>query len=195
MIYFFINVLMYSFLIILLYKYFNRNKITVLDFLLLLFNINLYLILLFRDFNFFYGIISSILIISIKELCFFLFNNKKETSKEVFLIKEGIINFHELVNNNYSYTKLVNYLKRKKIKLDEVEYCILKNKEITIIKTGDIKNYPISIIVDGKVMENNLKLINKDIDWLNIELNNNNLDSNSVEYAYFKRDKLYFVTN
>lgn len=195
MIYFLVNVMMYAILIIIMYIYFNRNKITVLDFLLLLFNINLYLILLFQDINFFYGIITSILIISIKELCMFFFNSKKEPSKEVFLIKEGIINFHELVNSNYSYDKLIKYLKNKNIKLDEIEYCILKDKKITIIKNGDIKNYPISIIVDGKVMENNLKLINKDTKWLEIELDSNNLEVNLIEYAYFKKDKLYFITH
>ena len=191
MIYFYINLVMYSLLIILLYKYFSRVKITILDFLLLFFNINLYLILLFKDFNFIYGLISSILIILIKELSLLLFKEKKN-SKEIFLIKEGIINFHELVNNNYSYDKLINYLKRKKIKLDEIEYCILNNNKLTIIKNSDIKNYPISIIVDGKVIENNLKLINKDINWLKLELNNNDL--NSIDYAYFKKDKLYFIT-
>ena len=191
MIYFYINLVMYSLLIVLLYKYFNRVKITILDFLLLFFNINLYLILLFKDFNFIYGLISSILIILIKELSLLLFKDKKH-EKQIFLIKEGIINFHELVNNNYSYDKLINYLKRKRIKLDEIEYCILKDKRLTIIKNSDIKNYPISIIIDGKVIENNLKLINKDIDWLKLELNNNDL--NNIDYAYFKKDKLYFIT-
>ena len=191
MIYFYINLVMYSLLIVILYKYFNRVKITILDFLLLFFNINLYLILLFKDFNFIYGLISSILIILIKELSLLLFKEKKH-EKQIFLIKEGIINFHELVNNNYSYDKLINYLKRKRIKLDEIEYCILKDKRLTIIKNSDIKNYPISIIIDGKVIENNLKLINKDIDWLKLELNNNDL--NNIDYAYFKKDKLYFIT-
>ena len=191
MIYFYVNLVMYSLLIVVLYKYFNRVKITILDFLLLFFNINLYLILLFKDFNFIYGIISSILIILIKELSLLLFKEKKH-EKQIFLIKEGIINFHELVNNNYSYDKLINYLKRKRIKLDEIEYCILKDSKLTIIKNSDIKNYPISIIVDGKVIENNLKLINKDINWLKLELNNNDL--NNIDYAYFKKDKLYFIT-
>jgi len=191
MIYFYINLVMYSLLIVILYKYFNRVKITILDFLLLFFNINLYLILLFKDFNFIHGIISSILIILIKELSLLLF--KEKNNKEIFLIKEGIINFHELVNNNYSYDKLINYLKRKRIKLDEIEYCILKDSKLTIIKNSDIKNYPISIIIDGKVIENNLKLINKDINWLKLELNDNNL--NNIDYAYFKKDKLYFITS
>ena len=59
--------------------YFNRKKITILDFLLLFFNINLYLILLFKDFNFIYGIISSILIILIKELSLLLFKDKNKS--------------------------------------------------------------------------------------------------------------------
>ena len=190
MIYFYINLVMYSLLIVILYKYFNRVKITILDFLLLFFNINLYLILLFKDFNFIYGLISSILIILIKELSLLLFKEKKH-EKQIFLIKEGIINFHELVNNNYSYDKLINYLKRKKIKLDEIEYCILKDNKLTIIKNNDIKNYPISIIIDGKVIDQNIKT--KEINWLKLELNNNDLKC--IDYAYFKKDKLFFITS
>ena len=195
MIYFFINMIMYILLIIMLYKYFERTRISLLDFLLLLFNANVYLILLFNNFNFLYGAFFSLSTIIIKKAYYYFSNNiKNDNNKEVILIKEGLINFHELVKNNYSYNKLVKYLKRKKIMLDEIEYCFLKDNKLMIVKNDIIKNYPISIIVDGKVLFNNLQTINKDSNWLELELNNKNLNINNVDYAYFKKDKLYFIT-
>lgn len=195
MIYFFINMIMYILLIIMLYKYFERTRISLLDFLLLLFNANVYLILLFNNFNFLYGTFFSLSTIIIKKAYYCFSNNiKNDNNKEVILIKEGLINFHELVKNNYSYNKLVKYLKRKKIMLDEIEYCFLKDNKLMIIKNDIIKSYPISIIVDGKVLFNNLQTINKDSSWLELELNNKNLKINDIDYAYFKKDKLYFIT-
>ena len=194
MVYFFINMIMYILLIIMLYKYFERTRISILDFLLLLFNANVYLIFLFNDLNFLYGLLFSLSTIIIKKAYYYFSSVKNNKQEEVVLIKEGLINFHELVENNYSYNKLIKYLKRKKIMLDEIEYCFLKDNRLIIIKNDIIKNYPISIIIDGKVLFNNLQTINKDSNWLDIELNNKNLNVNNVDYAYFKKDKLYFIT-
>ena len=177
-----------------LYKYFERTRISILDFLLLLFNANVYLIFLFNDLNFLYGLLFSLSTIIIKKAYYYFSSVKNNKQEEVVLIKEGLINFHELVKNNYSYNKLIKYLKRKKIMLDEIEYCFLKDNRLIIIKNDIIKNYPISIIIDGKVLFNNLQTINKDSNWLDIELNNKNLNVNNVDYAYFKKDKLYFIT-
>jgi len=191
---YFINMLMYTFLIIMLYQYFNKTKITILDFLLLLITVNIYTIFIFYNLNFLYGFFFSIIVIIIKKLYFLIINNKK-IEKESILIKEGLINFHTLVENNYSYNKLIKFLKKRKINLDEIEYCFLKNDDLLIIKNDKIKNYPISIIVDGQILSNNLKTIKKDYDWLELELKINKLTIDKVDYAYYKKNKLYFITN
>ena len=128
MIYFFINVMMYLVIIVLLLEYFKERmdrKIMI----IILFNMNTYLFFIYKDINFFYGIL--VLIVSL--ILYYFSNLFDKTSKEIILIKNGNINFHDLVNY-YSYHKLITYLKIHRIKLDEVAYLILKNKRITVIK-------------------------------------------------------------
>ena len=69
--------------------------------------------------------------------------------------------------------------------LGDVEYAILEtsgdvtviqkpNKWATIVEDFDIKpeyeGIPYDLVVDGKIMYNNLKLIDKDYDWLKKEV-------------------------
>ena len=69
--------------------------------------------------------------------------------------------------------------------ISEIEYAIVEaNGELSIMPNGSNRNVTIkdmnlkvekqglcaNIIIDGKVMEHNLKAINRDIDWLNKEL-------------------------
>ena len=188
MIYFFMNILMYLVIILLLIRilYYKMN---IINFIIILFNVNIAFILIYKNINFLYGIIIAI----ISLICSYFFNLLITDNKEIILIKDGNINFHELVNN-YSYYRLIRYLKLHHISLDEVAYLIKKNNNITVIKNRDI-GYPISIILDGKLIDENLILINKDKEWLNNELLQKNLFIKDIDYAYFKKNKIYFINN
>ena len=188
MVYFFINVLMYLVLIFFLVKYLKYQMNTI-SFIVMLFNVNIFSIMIYQNINFIYGIM--VCIISLISLYFF--NMFTKDNKEIILIKNGNINFHELLNN-YSYYRLVNYLRLHRIHLDEVAYCIKKNNNLLVIKNRDI-SYPISIIIDGKLIDENLKLINKDEEWLKRELLEKNLLIKNIDYAYYKKNKIYFVNN
>lgn len=134
MIYFFINITMYLVAIILLIKYFQSNM-TITSFIIILFNMNVFFFFIYHEINFIYGLL--FLIISLILYYFInLFNNEQ---KEVILIRKGNINFHETINN-YSYHKLINYLKRHHINLNEVDYCIKRGNRLTIIKDKEIIN-------------------------------------------------------
>ena len=188
MIYFFINILMYLLIILLLIRYFI-NRMNIISFCVILFNMNVFLFFIYQNINFLYGILVSI--VSIILLYFIELFNKD--SKEIVLIKDGNINFHELINN-YSYFKLISYLKLHHYHLDEIAYCIKKNNHLTIIKNKNI-SFPISLILDGKLINENLSLINKSEEWLKKELLKRNLLIKNVDYAYFKQNKIYFVNN
>ena len=178
---------MYLFINIFLAFYF-KDKLNIYTFLILLFNLNISFYLLYLDINFLYFLLLSLLSILIYQ--FFLLFRKKD--KEIILIKDGNINFHEVINY-YSFNKLNIYLKLRNIKLDEIEYCIKKNNHLFIIKNNIIKNFPVSIIIDGNLREDNLKLIKKDKLWLQKELLNNHLLIKMVDYAYYKQNKIYFI--
>ena len=189
MIYFFINIIMYLILILLLIRYF-RNKANVTSFMLILFNMNVYFMFIYQDINFVYGII--VLIISLILYSFFMLFNKQ--NKEVILIKDGNINFHELIEN-YSYRSLINYLKFRHLKLDEIAYLIKNSNGLTVIKNKQIDGLPVSLIVDGNLMEENLKIIHKKKEWLQEELLKNHLLIKNVDYAYYKKGQVYFVSS
>ena len=188
MIYFFINITMYLLLLFIIIYYY-KDKMTINNFIMILFNMNVFVLFIYQNINFIYGIM--VFIISIVISNFISLFNK--TNKEIILIKNGNINFHELINN-YSYHKLINYLKIHHIHLDEIEYGILKNNKLLIIKSNNT-NYPVSIIVDGKLLDTNLKLINKKEKWLNDELIKRNLLIKNIDYAYYKNNNIYFVNN
>ncbi len=187
MIYFFINVIMYLMMILFLCWYF-KYKMNIYNFIIILFNLNSFFFFIYRDINFLYGFIFVILSIALYKLLSY-FNHDKE---DILLIKDGNINFHELVNH-YSYSKLINYLKTRNIKLDEIKYCVLKNNQLVIVKNKGIKNLPISLIVDGNLIEDNLKLIHKTKEWLNKELLNQKLNLENINYAYYKNKHVYFI--
>lgn len=181
--------------IVFYYLYLSLKKITILDFVLLVFNMNLYVIFILKDIHFFIGLLCSLVIILVKELCLSLFKVIKKDIKEIVLIKNGMIDFHSIVSNKIDFHKLVKDIKKRKIRIDEIEYCLKKDDDLIIVKNKDIKNYPLGLIVDGNILFNNLQVIKKDVSWLENELVLNNLTVNDIDYAYYKKNRLYFITN
>ena len=187
MIYLFFNVLMY-FLIDIMIAFIMKNKINVYTFIILIFHLNLSFFFIYHDINFIYFLLFTISTIIIYKIIIYYQNH----DDEIILIKDGNINFHNLITY-YSYQKLINYFKIRHIKLDEIFFCFLKNNNLIIIKDKLIKHYPVSIIIDGIVREENLKLIRKDCNWLNIELNKEKININNISYNYYFKNKVYFI--
>jgi len=196
MFYFFINVLIYFVLILLVYYYLSKKRITILDFLIMLFLFNVYFILILKDINIIIGLLITVTILLIEKLYQYLYNSRRNVvAKDKVLIKHGQISFRSLIDNNYSYDKLINNLKRKGIKdVSEIDYCALYNNELIVFQSN-IKNYPVSLIVDGKLIKDNLLAIKKDGGWLNKSLQKNNLTLKDVSYGFYKNNKLYLLTD
>ena len=189
MIYLFFNILMYFFInmiTVLIYK----NKFNIYTFIIIIFHLNLSFFFIYNDINFIYFLLFSI----ISSIFYNVFHYYNNNNQEIILIKEGNIDFHNLIKH-YSYYKLLTYLKIRNIKLDEISYCILKNNHLIIIKDKIIKNFPVSIIINGIIREENLKLINKNNLWLSNELERENIKINNISYAYYLKDKIYFIKN
>ena len=132
MIYFFINVMMYLIIVAFLIKYF-QNKMTITSLIIILFNLNIYFFFIYRDINFMYGLLFFTFSITLYQFI----NLFDKQQKEVILISNGNINFHEIINH-YSYHRLINYLKKRHIKLSEVDYCLKIGNKLTIIKNQKI---------------------------------------------------------
>lgn len=117
--------------------------------------------------------------------------------KPVIIIKKGIVNFKNMVEQRYTLDDLLLQLREKDIRsLDEVDYAILEtNGKLSVFKKDDKdkKTYPLPIILDGKVEFDNLYAIGKTKTWLLNTLIEKNISATDVFYAFTKNNELYII--
>src|SRR5690554_5996008 len=152
----------------------------------------------------FHGIIPIITLLILQVLLSTL-QLKSESARIIFcgkpsiLIEKGKINIDELKNNRININDLLEELRLKEYyNLEDIEYAILETggqisvipkselesatrKDLNIKSTQDM--LPVTLILDGKINNENLKLINKDKSWLNNQLNKEKLSSDQVFLA------------
>lgn len=114
------------------------------------------------------------------------------TGEPTFLIREGKILEHNMASLNYSYDYLIQQLRQEKVfDIGQVQYAILEpngklsielkpeNKPVTA-KDLNISNngggFAREIILEGKVIDKNLKDLGYDIAWLQNELTKRGID-------------------
>ncbi|AJD31232.1 hypothetical protein T258_2786 [Clostridium sporogenes] len=109
------------------------------------------------------------------------------------LIEKGKIDFQELKNQRFNINDLMEELRLQGYyDLENIEYAILETSgQLSIIpKTGESpvtkkdlslqftqERLPVTLILDGKINKNNLKLIKKDEKWLENKLKKDNISS------------------
>ena len=117
--------------------------------------------------------------------------------KPVIIIKKGIVNFKNMVEQRYTLDDLLLQLREKDVRsLDEVDYAILEtNGKLSVFKKDDKdkKTYPLPIILDGKVEFENLYAIGKTKTWLLNTLIEKNISATDVFYAFTKNNELYII--
>lgn len=117
--------------------------------------------------------------------------------KPVIIIKKGIVNFKNMVEQRYTLDDLLLQLREKDVRsLDEVDYAILEtNGKLSVFKKDDKdkKTYPLPIILDGKVEFENLYAIGKTKTWLLNTLIEKNINAADVFYAFTKNNELYII--
>lgn len=197
MISFLLKIIISSFIIFLTYSYFRKKEIKILEVIILLFLFHICILSIYLNISIFILLLSSMLIISI--YYFYLYIENKEIinklPKEKVLINRGIINFKELLSSGINYDELIYELKKRGINSpDNIDYCIKKNNDLIIFQKNSIKNYPISLIVDGNILKDNLFSIKKNIDWLERKIDENYLNIKDINYAYYKEKQVYFIT-
>ena len=199
MFYFTIKIISYMIILLTTYYLLNKKTINILEIIILLFIFNTCIFSLYNNLSIIYTIIICFILISIYYLYMYLYNiniSKKIIDGETVLINRGIINFNELIKENISLDNLLYELKKKGISNPNlVDYCIKKDNNLIIFRKNSIKNYPISLIIDGKVLKDNLFSIHKSLEWLDKKIIENNLNLDNINYAYFKNKEVYFITN
>lgn len=113
--------------------------------------------------------------------------------KPSILIKEGVIDVNQLKYQKFSINDLMEELRLKGFyNLEDVQYAILETSgqlsiipktELTMVTKADMKikcsqeTLPLTLVLDGKINKDNLKIIHKDEAWLNKQLKNKNIQS------------------
>lgn len=145
-----------------------------------------------------YGIIPIITLLILQTIITILelksqFFRKLMTGKPSLIISNGKIDIKELRNQRLTYNDLIEELRLKGFyNIQDIAYAVLETSgelsimpktEITPASKKDLnipiqqEKLPVTLILDGKIDCNNLKIINKDINWLNSQLKSNNIDS------------------
>lgn len=117
--------------------------------------------------------------------------------KPSVMINHGVVNFKEMVKQRYNIDDLLTQLREKQIRtLEEVDYAVLETSgKLSVFKKKGEKfgNYPMPLILDGKIQENTLKHIDKSSNWINKILKKQNLILEDIFYAFYKNDELYII--
>lgn len=115
------------------------------------------------------------------------------------IIKKGIIDFKNMVEQRYSLDDLLLQLREKDVSdIREVDYAILEiNGKLSVFKKKDNNRntFPLPIIIDGKVDFDNLYSIKKSNSWLLNTLINKNIKVEDVFYSFYQNNELYIIKN
>ncbi len=201
MFYFLLKLIIDLLIIYFLYFYFNQKEITFLEELILLFIFNILICSFYLNLGILNDILFSlIIIVSYFLYCFlykkFIIKKVSLTNQNSVLINRGIINFQELIKEHYSYESLLLNLQKRGIKNPSlVDYCIKNGNDLIVFSKNSVKNYPISLIIDGHILKDNLFSLNKSYEWLIEKISLTGLELKNINYAYFKNRKVYFITN
>ena len=95
--------------------------------------------------------------------------------KPSVIIKDGVVNFSTMTKLRYSLDDLLSQLREKGVKnIEEVDYAILENSgNLSIFK--NTKDYPLPLILDGRVDYGVLEEIGKNEKWLDDLVKENNI--------------------
>lgn len=130
-------------------------------------------------------------------MSFFSLKNKKIRDfiegEPIVVIKNGRVNFSVMSKMRYNIDDLVVQLREQGISnIELVKHAVLENNgKLSIIDSVD---YPLPLIMDGKIDYQVLKEINKNKNWLNNMLANKNIELSEVFYAFYTNKKTYIIT-
>ena len=119
-----------------------------------------------------------ILALLVFQLLISIINLKSIKAREILcgkpriLINKGKIEKSALRKEKITINELQEKLRQKDcFTLDNVEYAILETSgDLSIIQKSEKNGLPYDLVIDGKIMHQNLKKISKDINWLENEL-------------------------
>lgn len=143
-----------------------------------------------------------IILLVICQIVMALLSLNKKSVREMFdgkpsvVINNGKLQIKEMLKQRYNLDDLLTQLREENFKsISEVDYAILETSgKLSVFKKENSKKvtFPLPLIVEGKIEYDNLKLLNKDTNWL---LNNLKTDISNVFYGFYKENNIYIIKN
>lgn len=113
------------------------------------------------------------------------------------MINRGKINFKEMVKQRYNIDDLLTQLREQHIKsIEEVDYAILETSgKLSVFKKKDNRfgDYPLPLILDGKIQEDTLKQIQKTEKWLQKALTEEKVNIEDIFYAFYQEKNIFII--
>ena len=124
--------------------------------------------------------------------------------KPCFLIEKGVINQKEMRRNRFTLDELTEELRRQSIlDIRAVAYAVLEtdgtlnvilapaNQPVTAEQMGiqtDVAGYPMILIDDGRILQDNLRKSGKDLRWITRYLRENSIEDPSDVFLLTVRE-------
>ena len=111
------------------------------------------------------------------------------------IINRGKVNFREMVKQRYNVNDLLSQLRSQSIKcIEDVDYAILEsNGKLSIFEKSFNKDYPLPLILDGKVDDDVLVQIGKSRSWLDKRLEREGYKVEDIFYGFYKGHNLFLI--
>jgi uncharacterized membrane protein YcaP (DUF421 family) len=113
------------------------------------------------------------------------------------IISRGKINYKEMVKQRYNMDDLLTQLREKGIRsIEEVDFAVLEssgNLSIFNTKSKMLGEYPLPLILDGKLDYDTLRQIEITEEWIIKELKKDNLGITDVFYAFYRDKSLFLI--
>ena len=155
-----------------------------------------------REENIFLSILPIILltVIQIVMAYFSLKSNKLASIIDGYpaiIINKGKVNFKEMIRQRYNLNDLLIGLRGQKIKsIEDVDFAILENNgTLSVFSKYDkrVGEYPLPVILDGKINDDTLSKIHKSKNWLYLSLRDKNIKLEDIFYAFYSKNELYII--
>lgn len=113
------------------------------------------------------------------------------------IISRGKVNFEEMLKQRYNLDDLLLELRSQEFKsIEEVDYAVLEvNGRLSVFKKELSGNYPLPLILDGKVDEEVLFQIGKDKEWLLEVIKKEGYRLQDIFYGFYRNDEVFLIKN
>lgn len=152
--------------------------------------------------NFFHGALAAFVIIILDKLCSY-FSMKYKPIKKIleghpsFIVVQGKLNKEKMKALNYSVDDLCHHLREQGIgSLSEVDFAVLETDgALSVIEMDKSQvEMPESLINDGEINYEILKVMNRDEAWLKNQLHRHGVsDYRDVFYCIMEKDRLFYI--